>query len=136
MKSLVHTTILVITAILAISCVHDSFDTAMLDDTTPRLVVSGKTVQQYSNADGQLGYNASKSEFRVSNDTMSEYFVLTCSDAPASEGRKTKCDVCWTAPGGKQKRTGVNFRVEHIEGDTIWLWSSSESIGAVVKVLQ
>ena len=136
MKSLAYTAILLITALLVISCVHDNFDTALLDDSTPRLIVGGKTVRQYNQADGQLGYNASRNEFRVSNDTMSEYFVLTCSDSPVSEGRKIKCDVSWTTPSGKQKRTGITFRVELMEDDTIWLWSSSESVSAVVKVLQ
>ena len=86
---------------------------------------------------GQTGFCREKGEFRASDDAMNEYFVLDCDPLPVKEGLTVTAYMEWTWRGNVQKRDGIRFKVEKIDdaSSLIWLWSSKDKVGAVVKML-
>jgi hypothetical protein len=86
---------------------------------------------------GQTGFRRSEGEFRASDDAMNEYFVICCDPFPSKEGMTVNAYMEWTWRGNVQKRDGIRFKVEKIDdaSSLIWLWSSKDKVGAVVKML-
>ena len=73
----------------------------------------------------------------VHNDTMSEYFIMTCSELPESEGQNIKCTLKYTCDGKANYFGSMTYNVAKLANDgTIWLWNSKKSIGVTVKVLK
>ena len=96
----------------------------------------GETVFRYTASDCQISFNPDKKQFRVMEDTMSKYYMVTCSEMPSSTGQKITADISWSAGAGVQTLSGVEFRVEKIEGDQIWMWSSKRKTAVSVRVIR
>ena len=120
-----------------VSCNENKhMESALLEQETVCLQIKGKMVHRFDSATSQLGYNASKKQFRMGNDDMSEYFIITCSDIPAREGQSVTANLEWTQNNSIQKKTGVSFNVEKSSSDgTVWLWSRKEGIAAILHRL-
>ena len=100
------------------------------------LMVKGKKVFLYDDGTCQLGYNSSKRQFRAGNDDMTSYFVLTCSEAPRSQGQEIRADIQWTSGSSVKSTNGLTFKVEKYDNTgLVWLWNSTDKTGAVVKIL-
>ena len=69
----------------------------------------------------QIGYNSSKKEFRVFDDSMKNYYIVTCSALPSSTGQKLEATVTWSS-GSSTQTTKGKFEVAKAQGDTFWLW--------------
>ena len=107
-----------------------------LSETMPCLMVKGKIVLQSNPDNWQFGYNESKKQFRVHNDTMSEYYVLDCKSAPQSLGQEIQANIKWSG-SYIYNISNLTFRVEKINADgLICLWCKSEKIAVGVKILQ
>lgn len=111
-------------------------DLDMYNSTQVSLMVKGKKVFTFDDATGQLGYNRSLKQFRAGNDDMTSYFVLTCSELPRQEGQEITGNLQWGSGGSGKSSNGLTFKVEKYD-DTglVWLWSSADKTGAVVKIL-
>lgn len=111
-------------------------DLDMYNSTQVSLMVKGKKVFTFDEATGQLGYNRSLKQFRAGNDDMTSYFVLTCSELPRQEGQEITGNLQWGSGGSGKSSNGLTFKVEKYD-DTglVWLWSSADKTGAVVKIL-
>lgn len=111
-------------------------DLDMYNSTQVSLMVKGKKVFTFDDASGQLGYNRSLKQFRAGNDDMTSYFVLTCSELPRQEGQEITGNLQWGSGGSGKSSNGLTFKVEKYD-DTglVWLWSSADKTGAVVKIL-
>lgn len=111
-------------------------DLDMYNSTQVSLMVKGKKVFTFDEATGQLGYNRSLKQFRAGNDDMTSYFVLTCSELPRQEGQEITGNLQWASGGSGKSSNGLTFKVEKYD-DTglVWLWSSADKTGAVVKIL-
>ena len=85
----------------------------------------------------QCGFCRQKGEFRASDDAMNEYFVITCDPLPTKEGLSVNANMEWTWRGNVQKREGIRFKVEKVDdaSSLVWLWSSKDKVGAVVRML-
>ena len=82
----------------------------------------------------QLGYNEEKNEFRVFDDDMGNWFVLTCNDRPSTEGQEVKADLKWTTVNTTRSRAGLTFTVEKTDSKGyIWMWCEEEAIGVTVR---
>lgn len=119
------------------SCTPDRKpDAEFLTGSDLELKVDGSVKVKYVPETFQIGYSSDKKQFRVHNDTMSEYFILTCSELPEKEGQKIKCSLKYTSGGNTVSRTGEEFRVEKIDGSsgTVWLWNSKKKTGVSVMM--
>ena len=124
-------------ALLALAgCRASEMDPGMLQSSTVSLMVKGKTVFTLPEAEGQLGYNEQRNEFRAGNDDMSSYFVLNCESLPSAAGQEIIGSLRWTEGDNVRTRNKLSFRVEKYE-DTglVWLWCANDKTGAVVKIL-
>ncbi|MBO5419710.1 MAG: hypothetical protein J6A22_06450 [Bacteroidales bacterium] len=101
------------------------------------LTVKGETVISYDATYYQLGFNVQRNEFRVHDDAMANFFILTCSEVPSAEGEVIYGDIIWTGTTRTYSETGLQFSVEKTD-DTglIWLWNTSKKIGVVIKDLR
>ncbi len=118
------------------SCAHVAeMDSALLQSETLCLKIKDRLVFTFDEDFHQAGYNATLHQFRMGNDDMSEYVILNLSDAIVS-GKTVNASMEWTENNSIQKHDGITFKAEKISEDgTVWLWSSSDRIAAVVKML-
>ena len=111
-------------------------DLDMYNSDQVSLMVKGKKVFTYSEGTCQLGYNRNLRQFRASNDDMTSFFVLTCSELPRQEGQEIRAELKWTSGSSVKTSGNLVFKVEKYD-DTglVWLWNSADKTGAVVKIL-
>lgn len=96
------------------------------------LRINGKTIMKYEPLTWQLSCNTQKKQFRVHNDTMSDFYVLTCSELPDKKGQQIKADLLWTS-SRINKQNGLTFIVLSILGDgTVWLYN--RKLGAYLSI--
>lgn len=110
-------------------------DLEMYNSDQVSLMVKGKRVFTFDEGTCQLGYDRTKRQFRAGNDDMTSYFVLTCSEAPRSQGQEIRADLQWTSGSSSKSTKGIIFKVEKYETGLVWLWNSTDKTGAVVKIL-
>ena len=94
-----------------------------------------ETVQvEYDPATYQLGYNSSRNEYRVFDDRLSYWFVVSCSEKPVSEGQTLTADVSWTGKNKTKNMKALKLNVTKTD-DTgmIWLWNQANKISIVLK---
>ena len=110
-------------------------DLDMYNSNQVSLMVKGKKVFTFDEANGQLGYNRALRQFRAGNDDMTSNFVLPCSELPRSEEQEIRATIKWSS-GNSPKDTDITLKVEKYD-DTglVWLWNSADKTGAVVKTL-
>jgi len=110
-------------------------DAALLESETLCLKIKDRMIFTFDEETHQTGYNATLHQFRMGNDDMSEYVVLTCSGALVS-GKAVEASMEWTVNNSIQTHDGISFKVEKMSDDgTVWLWSATDRIAAVVKIL-
>ena len=98
------------------------------------LKVAGKTV--FSADAFQTQFSRQGTTLRAGNDDMSAYMSVACDVLPSSVGQSVTADLGWKQNGAAQTHSGGTFTVQKIEGELVWLWSSSDKAGAVVRVLE
>ncbi len=109
---------------------------AFVDSGEIRLQV-GRAVQfRYDPLKCQMSFNRARREFRVQTDNVSDYYAVTLSAIPVSEGETLTADIFWTTETDVLHRKNLALEVVKIEGETIWLWSDSGRIGLSVVVLE
>ena len=112
-------------------------DSSFIGSSDIELTIGGSVVYKYDPASWQLGYNASKKEFRVFDDSMKRYYTVTCSTLPSSTGQKLEATITWSSGSSTQSMKG-KFEVSKVEGDTYWLWCGDKKspIGVTVRILR
>ena len=131
-----HLYIIALLTLLLCGCKKKvEMDLDMYNSNQVSLMVKGKKVFTFDEANGQLGYNRSLRQFRAGNDDMTSYFVLTCSELPRSEEQEIRATLQYSS-GSSGKSMDITLKVEKYD-DTglIWLWNSVDKTGAVVKTL-
>ena len=129
--------IIVLLPLLCSGCKEKvDMDLDMYNSDQISLMVKGKKVFTYSEGDGQLGFNRTLRQFRAGNDDMTSFFVLTCDELPRVEGQEIRAEIKWTSGSSVKTSNSLTLKVEKYE-DTglVWLWSSADKTGAVVKIL-
>jgi len=122
---------------LFLSCNKDdgAYDKQFLKDDTIRMEVSHSDVLRYDPMLCQESYNRIKNSFCVGNDTMSDFFSVKLSELPSESGQMITGSLMWTTSSSIRKEDSVALEVVKLEGDRVWLWSSSAVIGVVVRFL-
>lgn len=127
--------ILILLALLT-ACNKNKMEEAVLESEDLCLIIKDKTIFTYDENDCQISFKPSTREFRIGDDTMDDYFILTTSVIPSYKGEKVKGDLLWTSSSSVQSRKYIQFEVQKIENGTVWLWSKTDRIAAVVKILE
>lgn len=128
--------LIILLTVLAAACNKNKMEPELLESDDLCLVIKGKTIFSYDEDDCQISYNPTARIFRIGDDTMDDYFTLTTNSIPSSQGDKVKGDLQWTSQNSIQSRKYVQFEVKKIENGTVWLWSKTDRIAAVVKILE
>ena len=112
-------------------------DPLLYDSDEICLMVKGKIVFSYTEGTMQLSVNPDLREFRVGNDDMSQYFMLTCGALPREKGQEFQGNLRWTSGNAVKTASGLTFKVEKTDENTglVWLWCAADKTGAVIKFL-
>ncbi len=134
--------IIYIVSVLALfglaSCAKDNeAQEAFVDNfTNVGLSIAGESVFSYAENKCQLGYSADYLEFRVSDDTMNNFYALTLRKMPEGIGSSVRGDLIWTTSTDVRQRGGLDFKLIRAEGDYMWLWNKKNDIGVVVRKIE
>ena len=117
------------------SCTGKGPDNEFL--TTPseyELMVKGRKVFSDRPYDCQTSANSRHNEYRVHNDNMSDWYILSLDSKPVSEGQKVKGSIEWTDSRDVERKNGSTLQVSKV-GSTgrVWLWCRKEQIGAIIQ---
>lgn len=122
-------------ALILSSCHKAKVDQDFLEDNKLRLVENGRTIHSYDPLTWQVAFSEDKKEFRVFNDTMSDYYVLTCQEVPTLVGQEIKASLKWSGTT-IESRNNLTFNVEKVDpSGRIWLWSKKSKIAVSVMAL-
>lgn len=118
-----------------VACDQSNLINAFTESAEIRLQIGSDIVFRYDPLTCQISFNSGTLEFMAFNDNMSDYYSLTLDEIPTSVGQPVRADVTWTTSTDVYTRNNIAFEVTRLEGDRIWLWSSSARIGASLQVL-
>jgi hypothetical protein len=121
--------------LIVCACNDDKFIEPFVNSDELRLVQKGKTLFTYNPNTCQISFNREKRQFRVQTDDMQDFYMLTLSAMPTSEGQELTGTLMWTTRDEVNAIKNVAFSVKKVEGDKIWLWTRNGKIGVVVRVL-
>lgn len=117
-------------------CTNIDINEVLLQREDISITINGELQMSYDEGTCQLGYNREKNEFRVIEDNVGNWFVMTCNKKPASIGQEVTATLSWTTSSSTETLKGLDFTVKNIdERGYIWLWCGSESIGVVIREL-
>ena len=111
-------------------------DLEMYNSDQVSLMVKGKKVYTFDESAGQMAFNRTLRQFRVGNDDMTSFFILTCSELPREEGQEIRADLQWTSGSSVKPPVSVALKVVKYDGTgLVWLWNAADKTGAIVKIL-
>ena len=128
---------IILASVLALLCqacfVEPDISGSVLASEDYCLEIQGQRMLTFKESESQLGFSETKKQFRVSDDQMTEYYVLECDKVPSVVNETLIVTLIWTMDGTRQTRTGISMKVSQIGTDgRIWLWSSKDQIAAIV----
>lgn len=98
------------------------------------LTIKGEDILVYKPDTFQISYNDRKNEFRVFDDDLGHWFILTCRERPSTEGQTLRADLKWTGSNTTRSRTNLTFRVERTDAEGyVWMWCDDEATGIIVR---
>ena len=100
-----------ILALAAVSCNRFDVEEILLIRDDVSLTWKGEEQFSYNPASCQLGFNASRNEFRAQTDNLSSWFVIRCYEMPVAEGEEIEADISWTGTSDKIERASCRERV-------------------------
>lgn len=128
--------LILVFALAAVGCNRFDIDEILLVRDDISLTWKGEEQFIYDPASCQMGFNASKNEFRAQSDNLSSWFVISCSEMPSSEGDEVRADISWTGAADTRSMKGLEFKVEKVSSEgMIWLWCRSAKIGVTMMKL-
>ena len=128
--------ILIIIAVAASSCCRYDIDEVLLMRNDISMTWKGKEQMAYDPLNCQLSHNHETNTFRVYDDALANWFMISCQTRPSHEGQELTADVSWTTHNDTKHEKGLTFRVEKIDQTgQVWMWNKSKNIGIVIKNL-
>ena len=95
-----------------LSCQTYDIEEVLLVNDDVALIVRGTPVFTYDAGTCQLGFNDQKNEFRVYDDSIGEWFILTCDKLPDTEGMSLKAKLEYTVPTSLVSYKDLTFVVK------------------------
>lgn len=100
-----------------------------------KLEMDGKLIFSYNENICQMAFNRDMHEFRVSDDSMQNYFILKVDQMPEVLDQVVTGNISWATDRDLGSKKQITLKVVRLEGERIWLWSSNHQIGVTVDVL-
>lgn len=123
-------------AVLLCGCNDSRKRNAFVENNDIRLQI-GSTIQfRYDPLTCQLAFSRDRREFRAQTDNTSDYYSIVLSEIPANIGQRVSGNLTWTTETDILTRDDLDLEVLRIEGDQVWLWSSSGRTGVIIKLLE
>lgn len=123
-------------AVLLCGCNDSRKRNAFVENNDIRLQI-GSTIQfRYDPLTCQLAFSRDRREFRAQTDNTSDYYSIVLSEIPANIGQRVSGNLTWTTETDILTRNDLDLEVLRIEGDQVWLWSSSGRTGVMIKLLE
>ncbi|HIQ84561.1 MAG TPA: hypothetical protein IAC86_02040 [Candidatus Cryptobacteroides excrementigallinarum] len=123
-------------AVLLCGCNDSRKRNAFVENNDIRLQI-GSTIQfRYDPLTCQLAFSRDRREFRAQTDNTSDYYSIVLSEIPANIGQRVSGNLTWTTETDILTRDDLDLEVLRIEGDQVWLWSSSGRTGVMIKLLE
>lgn len=123
-------------ALAALTACNENIDEVLLQRSDISLTVKGELMMSYDENTCQLGYNQERNEFRVYDDNIANWFIISCDAHPSSVGQEVTADLEYTTADDTKTYSNLEFSVEKTSSDgLIWLWCKDKQIGLVVKAL-
>ena len=123
-------------AVLLCGCNDTRRRNAFVENNDIRLQI-GSTIQfRYDPLTCQLAFSRDRREFRAQTDNTSDYYSIVLSEVPANIGQRVSGNLTWTTETDILTRDDLDLEVLRIEGDQVWLWSSSGRTGVMIKLLE
>ena len=123
-------------ALAMTACQFQNIDEVLLTRSDISLTVKGELQMAFDENTCQLGYNTARNEFRVYDESLTNWFILKCSSPLTSEGQEFKADLEYKTSGEVKTLKDLTFTVESSNVDgLVWLWNRDKQIGIVVKSL-
>ena len=123
-------------AVLLCGCNDSRKRNAFVENNDIRLQI-GSTIQfRYDPLTCQLAFSRDRREFRAQTDNTSDYYSIVLSEIPANIGQRVSGNLTWTTETDILTREDLDLEVLRIEGDQVWLWSSSGRTGVMIKLLE
>ena len=123
-------------AVLLCGCNDSRKRNAFVENNDIRLQI-GSTIQfRYDPLTCQLAFSRDRREFRAHTDNTSDYYSIVLSEIPANIGQRVSGNLTWTTETDILTRDDLDLEVLRIEGDQVWLWSSSGRTGVMIKLLE
>lgn len=125
---------IILSLVLSVSCGQNKLMNVFSENDTVRLQV-GRTEHFIYDANFcQMAFNRDKMQFRAQTDNTSDYFVVNFYSVPYELAQVVRADITWTTEFEVLKRNNLTFEVIKVEGEKVWLWSSSSRIGVCLRV--
>ncbi len=86
------------------------------------MTVDGVQVVSIGEYRVQTSFYEDKKQFRVSDDTMENFYVLTVDKIPSGEGSTFEGDLGWGNARTASQKSGLSFKVISVEDDRFWVW--------------
>lgn len=101
------------------------------------LKMDGAVKVKYVPETFQLGFSPERKQFRVHDDNMTRFYILTCSELPDHVGQQIRCSLKYGINGKMSYKSGMSFEVEKMDdAGTVWLWCKIKNTGVSVRVLR
>lgn len=120
--------------LMACSCNRYDIDEILLQRSDISLTVKGEVQFAFDPATDQIGQAVNANEFRVYDDKLADWFILTCDSTPTDVGQSIKGNLEWTTHTSTKNLRGLAFTVKQTNKDgLLWLWEEEQKIGLVIK---
>ncbi len=134
MKKIIY--IIALAALMVCACTNDNFNEAdfVTQISSVSLTVKGAEVMKYDNSVHQLAWNDEKMQFRMMDDSLGNFFVVTLNKMPSVEGETVGAELVYTTYTSI-KTVSSTFNVSKISGRYYWLWEPDTDTGVVIQEL-
>lgn len=127
--------ILLLASTLLCGCNDTRRRNAFVENNDIRLQVGSTVHFRYDPLTCQMAFSRDRKEFRAQTDNTSDYYSVVLSDIPVQTGETVSADLTWTTETDILTRNDLSLEVLKIDGNRIWLWSSSGRIGVSIVVM-
>lgn len=137
MKRILYLIISTVGLVSLASCHKDRVSEEFINSNELCFRKDGNTLIKYDDVNYQIGFNEAEKQFRINNDTMSEYYILDCKEIPSRLEQDINANLRWAKGNSVYGLKDVSFKVKKMDNSgRFWLWSKKEGIEVSVQVIR
>ncbi|MCF0176273.1 MAG: hypothetical protein HUJ94_05490 [Bacteroidales bacterium] len=94
--------------------------------------MNGTDMFSFDEKTWQLSWSDGGMTFRAMDDNLENWFSVSFSRLPVSEGESVKCQMKWFRAGGSHSATDMSFTLVRSSGNVLRLWDRKNQVGLVI----